>query len=104
MIVSTSKAAAELMAGERAGGDDLVARAGVLARRRGVAMIAKLKTVAAVVVIAALACSGRRGRWRRSCRWTNSMRQWPVKLQGIFRRRRACSRRSKPRADAGKIQ
>jgi RNA polymerase sigma factor (sigma-70 family) len=84
MIASTSKAAAELMAGKQLGA---MISSHVLAIAHGAigtAMIAKLKTVAAVVAIAALTLAGTAGALAKVSLEDLKL-QWPVSLRGMFR-------------------
>jgi RNA polymerase sigma factor (sigma-70 family) len=100
MIVETSRAAAELMAGNQLGP---MISSHVLAFSHGaagVALIAKLKAVAAVVLVALLTLGAAAGALAKVLP-LDELRQWPVKLQGIFRLPRLQSPFQAPRADAG---
>jgi RNA polymerase sigma factor (sigma-70 family) len=100
IIVSTSKAAADLMAGSELGA---MISSHVLAFSHGAAgaaMIAKVKTVAAIVVIAALTLLGAAGAVAKVVPLDELKRQWQGKLQGIFRIPRLQSPFSPPQANA----
>jgi RNA polymerase sigma factor (sigma-70 family) len=100
IIVSTSKAAADLMAGGELGA---MISSHVLAFSHGAAgaaMIAKLKTVAAVFVIAAMTLLGAAGAVAKVVPLEELKRIWPLKLQGILRIPRLQSPFSPPQASA----
>ena len=85
IIASTSKAAAELMAGNQLGS---MISAHVLAFSHGaagMAMIAKLKTAAAVVVVAALTLTGAAGALAKVVPLDELKLQWQLKIQGLFK-------------------
>jgi len=102
MIASTSKAAAELMAGGNQLGSMISSH--VLAFSHGaagMAMIAKLKTVAAVVLVALVTMAAAAGALAKVVPLEELKQYWPVRLQGIFRLPRFQSPFQAPRADAG---
>jgi RNA polymerase sigma factor (sigma-70 family) len=85
MIASTSKAAAELMAGKQLGAMISSHVLAVAHGAIGTAMIAKLKTMAAVIVVAALTLAGTAGALAKVVSLEDLKLQWPVSLRGIFR-------------------
>ena len=100
IIAATSKAAAELMAGNELG---TMVSSHVLAfshSAAGVAMIAKLKSAAAIIVVALLTLAAAAGAVAKVVPLDELKRQWPLKLQGIFRIPRLQSPFRAPVADA----
>ena len=99
MIASTSKAAAELMAGKQLGAMISTHVLAVAHGAIGTALIAKLKAVAAVVVLSAVTMAAA-GAVAKTLPLEDLRLRWPLNFDGFFRLPRLQSPFGAPRADA----